>query len=62
MGNIITYKGFQAEIQYSIEDNCLYGKVINIEDCICFEIENTKEVMKVFEEVIDDYLNMKGND
>jgi len=56
--NIIEYKGYQAEIKYSADDNCLYGNVINTKDTICFEIEDVKTIMKTFQEVIDDYLEM----
>lgn len=56
MNNIIEYKGYQAIIEYSAEDATLFGKVLDVDDKIVFEIENPSEASEVFREIIDDYL------
>ena len=56
MNNIIEYKGYQAVIEYSAEDATLFGKVLDVEDRIIFEIDNPSEANSLFKEVIDDYI------
>ena len=59
MDNIMKYKGYWAEIQYSDEDECFYGIIEGLEnDSISFEGENVKKLKKDFKEAIDDYLQM----
>ena len=56
--NILTYKGYCAKIEYSIEDLALIGKVIGVTDTLVFECDSASEVENRFHEVIDDYLDM----
>jgi len=58
MKNILEYKGYQAIIEYSAIDAALFGRVMDIEDEIIFEIENPSEAERIFKEVVDDYLEM----
>lgn len=63
MDNIMTYKGYWAEIKYSDEDECFCGKIEGLKDSlILFEGQTVKELRKDFEEAIDSYLdNCKKN-
>lgn len=58
MNNIIEYNGYQAVIEYSAEDATLFGKVMDIDDRILFEIEDPGKAEEVFKDVIEDYLEM----
>ena len=57
-GNILEYKGYQAIIEFSSEDSALYGKVIDIDDKILFEIEDPNLAFEVFKNTIDWYLEL----
>lgn len=63
MDNIMTYKGYWAEIKYSDEDECFCGKIEGLKDSlILFEGQTVKELKKDFEDAIDSYLdNCKKN-
>lgn len=50
------YKGFKAEIKYSLEDNCYYGKLEGIRDLVNFEGSTKGEAMTNFQVAVDDYL------
>lgn len=55
--NIMTYKGYWAEIKYSDEDECFCGSVEGLaNDVILFEGETVQELKKDFHEAIDNYL------
>ena len=57
MDNIMKYKGYWAEIKYSDEDECFYGKVEGLKNSlILFEGNTVKELKKDFRDAIDSYL------
>lgn len=58
--NIIEYNGYQALIEYSAEDSTLFGKVLDIDDKVIFEIDNPKDAIAIFKEIINDYMEIKG--
>ena len=56
MRDLLEHKGYQGTIEYSIEDNLLYGKVLGIRGLISYEGENLATLKKDFADAIDDYL------
>ena len=57
MGSIMKYKGYWAEIKYSDEDECFYGKIEGLKNTlISFEGQTVKELKKDFKDAIDFYL------
>jgi len=53
----LKYKGYAGSVEYSEEDNCLYGKVLGLKkDCITYEGETISELRNDFEGAVDDYL------
>lgn len=55
---ILRYKGYTGSVEYSEEDNCLFGKVqgLNKGTCILYEGNTVDELKTDFEEAIDGYL------
>jgi len=56
MKNAMTYKGYLGTVEYSEEDNCLFGRIAGIRDIITYEGESVTEIHTAFEEAVDDYL------
>lgn len=54
--DILNYKGFKAKVNYSKEDDIYYGTVLDIKDCVCFEIPILEKAEIDFQNAIDDYL------
>jgi predicted HicB family RNase H-like nuclease len=52
----LEYKGYTGTIEYSKEDNLLYGKVIGIKGLISYEGESGKDLETDFKEAISSYL------
>lgn len=53
----LEYKGYTGSVEYSVEDNCLYGKVLGVSrHAITYEGKDLYELKKDFEGAIDDYL------
>jgi predicted HicB family RNase H-like nuclease len=60
--NRLEYKGYYGNIEYSAEDNCLYGKVLGIpKDLISYEGYTASELYEDFKGAIDDYLQLCEN-
>ncbi|WP_291594551.1 type II toxin-antitoxin system HicB family antitoxin [Bacteroides sp.] len=58
----LKYKGYSGSVEYSEEDNCLFGKVLGLrKDCITYEGETISELKSDFEGAIDDYLTSCKN-
>jgi len=43
-------------VEYSKEDNCLFGKVVGIKSLLSYEGDSIKELEQDFQKVIDEYL------
>lgn len=56
MSNVLEYKGYRAKVNYSSEDNVLFGKIEGINSVVTFEAENATEINDAFKEAVDNYL------
>ena len=52
----LKYKGYNGTIEYSKEDDLLFGKLLGIESLILYEGKSGSELEVDFKEAIDDYL------
>jgi len=53
----LEYKGYKGSVEYSKEDNCLFGKVQGMSKAlILYEGNTLEELRKDFEEGVDSYL------
>ena len=57
MKNYLEYKGYTGTVEFSAEDNCLFGKIVGINDLINYEAQDVLELKEVFEESVNDYLD-----
>lgn len=58
--NTMTYRGYIGSIEASEEDNCLFGKVLDLPNntLISYEGETVAELREDFHTSVDDYLAM----
>lgn len=56
MNNILSYKGYTAKIEFSKEDNALFGQIDDIKDFVNFESDSAKDIEQEFHNAVDDYL------
>lgn len=56
--NYLTYKGYVGTVNYSHEDDILYGKIDGINDSISYHADSIKDLKKAFEEAVEDYLEL----
>lgn len=56
MFNFLSHKNYLGGIEYGVEDEILYGKILGINDVITYEADNIKELKTAFQDSADDYL------
>ena len=56
MKNTMTYNGYAGTVEYSEDDDVLFGRLTGIDDIITYEGESIRELRKAFTEAVDDYL------
>jgi len=53
----LEYKGFLGSIEIAVDDECLHGKVMFIDDLLTYEADSIKELKTAFITSVDDYLD-----
>ncbi len=56
MKNTMTYRGYKASLEFDQNDNILVGRVLDIDDIICFHGESVMTFTAAFQEAVDDYV------
>lgn len=56
MKNTMQYKNFLGTVEFSAEDNRLYGRVVGVEDMVVFEGDSVTEIRSNFERAVEEYL------
>ena len=54
--NELNYNGYTGSIEISIEDNCLHGRILFIDDIVTYEGETVAEITIAFNESVDRYI------
>lgn len=56
MEKLMKYRGYYGTVEYSLEDEVLYGKVVGINGLLSYEGSTIKELEDDFHGVIDEYI------
>lgn len=56
MGKMMEYQGYHAKVEYDPDDNIFVGKVVGIADSLNFHANSTDELVAVFHQSIENYL------
>lgn len=57
MSSLLSYKNYNGTVEYSKEDECLFGKVVGPKSLLSYEGNSVEELKTDFQNVIDDYQN-----
>lgn len=58
MLNTIKYKGYVGTVEFSEEDEILFGKVIGVHANISYDGKDVASLIKCFHNMVDEYLSM----
>ncbi|HED4459935.1 type II toxin-antitoxin system HicB family antitoxin [Pasteurella multocida] len=56
MKNVLEYKEFIGSVDFSLEDNILFGTILYINGLITYEANTLEELKIEFEAAVDDYI------
>lgn len=56
MSNLLHYKGYFGTVEYSSQDDCLFGKVLGLSSLYLYEGTTVTELKSNFEEMVDSYI------
>ena len=56
MNKVLEYKGYCGTVEYSSNDNVLFGKVLGINGLLSYEGASVQALREDFEAAVDDYL------
>ena len=59
--NKLSHKGYTGSIEVSLEDNCLHGRVLFIEDIVTYEGETVDDLATSFKDAVDRYVTYCKN-
>ena len=51
-----SHKTYQGSAEISLEDGCLYGKILFVSDLITYEAQTVPALRLAFEAAVDNYL------
>lgn len=52
----LTHNGYIGSIEVSVEDACLHGRILFIDDLVTYEGESIPEIRTAFQDAVDRYL------
>lgn len=52
----LTHNGYIGSIEVSVEDACLHGRILFIDDLVAYEGESIPEIRTAFQDAVDRYL------
>ena len=58
MNNTMEYKGYVGSVEFSVEDEILFGKVMGIRALISYEGKDVESLVNDFHEAVDEYLEV----
>lgn len=59
LGQFIEYKGYVGSIEYSLDDDVYYGKLLNIADLVNYEGDTFELLCENYLNAVDDYIEFK---
>ena len=52
----LEWKGFTGSVEFSIEDDCLYGRILYIKDLITYEGDTIIDLANNYQEAVEHYI------
>ncbi|KWU49623.1 hypothetical protein [Pseudomonas palleroniana] len=60
MNRALKYKGHTESVETSVEDNCLFGRVLHIDALVSYEGQTEAAIETAFRQAVDDFLERAG--
>jgi predicted HicB family RNase H-like nuclease len=57
MTDILNHKGYSGSIEIDLQHDCLFGKLLFINDAVIYQGKNLPELKESFKNAVDEYLD-----
>lgn len=57
IGSVMVFGAFQGSIETSMEDNCLFGRVLGIKDVVTYESKTPQGLEEAFRHAVINYIS-----
>jgi predicted HicB family RNase H-like nuclease len=54
---ILQYGDYFGSVEISLEDSCIYGEILFVEDTVVYEADEVSEIQSSFEVAVDSYIS-----
>ena len=54
--SMLRHRGYSGSAEVSVEDNCMHGRILHIDDIITYEAQTVAELQSEFSAAVDRYL------
>ena len=54
--NVLEHRGYVGSLETSLEDDCLFGRLLFINDLVSYEADTVAGIKDAFEAAVDNYL------
>lgn len=61
-GKILSFGAFKGSIETSMEDNCLYGRILGIRDVVTYEANTPQELKLQFQRAVIEYFEITNKE
>ncbi len=58
MSKVLEYNGFIGSVDFSLEDQILFGGLLHINDLVTYEGETIQELEEAFQEAVEEYIEL----
>ena len=54
---VLEARGFKGTLNYSVDSNCWYGKLVDIKDLVLYEADTYEELVEEFKDAVLEYMD-----
>ena len=58
---VLESRGYKGSVNYSVDSQCWYGKIVDISDLVTYEADSYEELVEEFKDAVLEYIDYIDN-
>ena len=54
---VLESRGYKGSVNYSVDSQCWYGKIVDISDLVTYEADSYEELVEEFKDAVLEYMD-----
>ena len=54
---VLESRGYKGSVNYSVDDGCWHGKIVDISDLVTYEADSYEELVEEFKDAVLEYMD-----